>query len=240
MKDMKRFCILLFIFTLIVGCNHKPMEQHKTEVQLLPNNHGKNINEVITLCESKTKARFEPVLTGLGSPFPPANLSLLCFKEERLIEVYTKCKGKNIRLHSYPVLAASGKRGPKQQEGDKQVPEGVYSVVYLNPNSQFHLSFKLNYPNVTDLLRAQKAGIQAPGSDIFIHGNEKSIGCLAIGNPAIEELFTLVSLTGIEKTEVLIFPNDARKSGGFLPCEVCPADVHELYAELFQKLSNFN
>lgn len=237
---MKRLFLFPLICTLIIGCNHKPMEQLKTEVQLLPNNHGKNINEVITLCESKTKARFEPILTGLGSPFPPANLSLLCFKEERIIEVYTKCKGKNIRLHSYPVLAASGKRGPKQQEGDKQVPEGVYSVVYLNPNSQFHLSFKLNYPNTTDLLRAKNAGIQAPGSDIFIHGNEKSIGCLAIGNPAIEELFTLVSLTGIEKTEVLIFPNDARKSGAFLPCEVCPADVNELYTVLLQKLESFN
>lgn len=237
---MKRLFLFQLICTLIIGCNRKPMEKHKTEVQLLPNNHGKNLNEVIALCESKTKARFEPILNGLGSPFPPANLSLLCFKEERIIEVFTKFKGKNIRLHSYPVLAASGKRGPKQQEGDKKVPEGVYSVVYLNPNSQFHLSFKLNYPNTTDLLRAKNAGIQAPGSDIFIHGNEKSIGCLAIGNPAIEELFTLVSLTGIEKTEVLIFPNDARKSGAFLPCEVCPADVNELYTVLLQKLESFN
>ena len=69
----------------------------------------------------------------------------------------------------YPILAASGVLGPKLREGDKQVPEGIYGAEALNPNSKFHLSIRLNYPNTFDRRMAQSDGRTQLGGDIMIH-----------------------------------------------------------------------
>lgn len=194
---------------------------------------------VTETCRSKTEQRFKPVSDSLSLPFPPERLYLLAFKHEQRLEVYTEKDGQKIKLHTYAFTALSGKRGPKRQEGDKQIPEGLYGVEYLNPNSGFHLSFKINYPNARDRARAQRAGIAQPGSDIFIHGGAASIGCISIGDAYIEELFTLTALTRPENVRVFIFPNDARIHGRFLPCEVCTDDTEDLYAELGRVLMNY-
>ena len=87
-----------------------------------------------------------------------------------------------------PILAASGVSGPKR-EGDKQVPEGFYRIELLNPNSRYHLSLRVNYPNADDLERARQDGraLSTLGGDIMIHGGSASIGCLALGDPAVGE-----------------------------------------------------
>ena len=72
------------------------------------------------------------------------------------------------------------------------MPEGVYRIVALNPNSSYHLSMKLDYPTEFDLSKARAEGRTRPGSDIFIHGKAVSIGCVAVGDDAIEEIFVLV------------------------------------------------
>jgi murein L,D-transpeptidase YafK len=91
-----------------------------------------------------------------------------------------------------------------------QIPEGFYRVESLNPNSSYHLSMRLNYPNEFDVAKAIVDGRTELGSDIFIHGSVASIGCIAIGDPAIEEVFVLAALTGVDAVTVIIVPVDFR------------------------------
>lgn len=121
-----------------------------------------------------------------------SQIYLRCFKYEEILEVWTKDSAhKAFKLfRTYQFCTNSGILGPKLNEGDKQIPEGVYYINRFNPKSKFHLSLGLDYPNKSDLLFADKT---SPGSDIFIHGKCSSIGCVAIGDEAIKELYTLAS-----------------------------------------------
>ncbi|MFN0200600.1 MAG: murein L,D-transpeptidase family protein [Bacteroidia bacterium] len=112
------------------------------------------------------------------------------FKQEKILEVWAK-KGENLYqlLKTYPICAASGELGPKKKEGDKQVPEGLYEIVAFNPESKYHLSLRLNYPNEYDLLHHSDK--EKPGGDIYIHGGCESVGCLAMTDEAMQEIFVL-------------------------------------------------
>src|SRR5207244_3968581 len=118
--------------------------------------------------------------------YPPAELALLAFKQERLLEVYATDKkmGGFKFVQAYPILGASGELGPKLREGDGQVPEGLYAINFLNPNSLYHLSLRVSYPNDFDRAQAKRDGRQKLGGDIMIHGSFASIGCLAMGDEA--------------------------------------------------------
>jgi murein L,D-transpeptidase YafK len=90
------------------------------------------------------------------------------------------------------------------------VPEGLYRIALLNPNSSYHLSMLVDYPNAFDRAQAQRDHRTNLGGDIFIHGKNVSIGCVAVGDPAIEELFTLAADSGIARMKVVLAPNDLR------------------------------
>ncbi|MHC4915911.1 MAG: L,D-transpeptidase family protein, partial [Planctomycetota bacterium] len=101
--------------------------------------------------------------------YPPARLLLVALKRERRLEVWAPDPDGRMRLvKTHPVLGASGGPGPKLREGDRQVPEGFYLVEGLNPNSAFHLSIRLDYPNDFDLRMAERDGRASPGGDIYI------------------------------------------------------------------------
>ncbi len=170
----------------------------------------RTVNDVLLEYGPVARATWSERLRDHGMAYPPNDLTLIAIKADRVLEVWTRDGERNIRLASYPVLAASGQLGPKLREGDLQVPEGLYRIEGLNPNSAFHLSMKVNYPNEFDRARAEEDERTRPGSDIFIHGRRASIGCLAMGDPAIEELFVLVADTGHTHTEVIIAPCDFR------------------------------
>jgi murein L,D-transpeptidase YafK len=176
-----------------------------------------------------------------GCPHPPARLALVAIKDERRLELWAPGAGGEWRLvKEYPVLAASGRAGPKLREGDRQVPEGLYRVVFLNPKSKFHLSMQIDYPNEFDREMGRRDGREALGGEIFIHGEAVSIGCLAIGNPAIEELYALVEATGKERVRVLIAPWDLRKPGAALaPPPGAPEWAGGLYERLRGELAPF-
>jgi murein L,D-transpeptidase YafK len=110
------------------------------------------------------------------------------FKEESLLEVWMRSGTAYAHLKDYTICAYSGALGPKLKEGDRQAPEGFYKVKkhQLNPNSKFHLSFNLGYPNAYD--RAHKR----TGSFLMVHGNCVSDGCYAMTNTKIEEIYDLV------------------------------------------------
>lgn len=110
------------------------------------------------------------------------------FKEESLLEVWIRTETEYEHLKDYVICAYSGALGPKLKEGDRQAPEGFYKVkkYQLNPNSKFHLSFNLGYPNKYD--RAH----DRTGSFLMVHGNCVSVGCYAMTNDKIEEIYDLV------------------------------------------------
>lgn len=119
-----------------------------------------------------------------GSP-----VFIRAYKEERELEVYVESKstGKYELFRTYPIVAASGELGPKLGEGDGQVPEGFYFVGQraMNPNSTYHLSFNIGFPNEYDRANGRT------GSYIMVHGSTGSVGCLAMTDAKIEEIYTL-------------------------------------------------
>ncbi len=172
-----------------------------------------------------------------GVAYPPDKVRLVAIKHPGVLEMWAR-KGDDAWrfIHEYPVLAASGTRGPKLREGDLQVPEGVYRIVGLNPNSAFHLSLKLNYPNRFDRRQAHRERRLHPGSNIYIHGKRKSKGCLAMGDRAIEELFVMAADVGIRNVEVVIAPYDFRRRAIRLRA-VDPPWVKDLYQKIAKRLA---
>ena len=111
------------------------------------------------------------------------------FKRERELElcVRNRTTGKFDFFRTYKIAGMSGHLGPKLAEGDGQVPEGFYFVppAAMKPDSQYHLAFNIGYPNELDRSLART------GSAIMVHGNRISIGCLAMTDEKIEEIYTL-------------------------------------------------
>ena len=138
-----------------------------------------------------------------GRPTPSSrDLTLVAFKEERRLEVWVD--GRLER--TFAILGASGGAGPKRREGDLQVPEGIYRLTTLNPESRHHLSIRVDYPDAED----RRLGFT--GGDIYVHGGSASIGCIAIGNDAVEEVFRLAAKAANRR--ILIVPWDLRRRPG--------------------------
>lgn len=173
--------------------------------------------------------------------WPPHEITLVAIKDEKIVEMFARRDGGEWKLiHRYRVLAASGKAGPKLRQGDKQVPEGVYGISFLNPNSRYHVSLRVNYPNAFDRQMAAKDGRHELGGDIMIHGKNLSIGCLAVGDAAAEELFVLAANVGLPKVQLIIAPTDFRRTGLPRIEPGQPAWLAELYRELAGAMSEFN
>jgi murein L,D-transpeptidase YafK len=150
---------------------------------LLPCCGGK-ARDVKKRIEPDLKTALEKEGLNFGSP-----VFIRAFKEERILELFMK-NGKTEKFElfrTYPIVAASGMLGPKLAEGDRQVPEGFYFAgpQAMNPKSSYHLSFNIGFPNSYD--RAH----DRTGSFIMIHGSYISIGCLAMTDEKIEEIYTL-------------------------------------------------
>ncbi len=172
--------------------------------------------------------------------WPPDQVALIAIKDEKILELHTRTNGGTWSLiHRYRVLAASGGIGPKLRQGDKQVPEGVYGIALLNPNSAYHLSLRVNYPNAFDRQTAAKDGRKDLGGDIMIHGKNLSAGCLAMGDEAVEELFLLAAQTGLSNVKLVIAPTDFRVAG--LPARDLrqPEWVPKLYSEIAMNMAEF-
>jgi len=186
----------------------------------------------------EARDRLRPFFEGKGVPYPPEKVVLVGIKSEKVLEVYASAQSDRFRfIRAYPVLAASGTLGPKLREGDRQVPEGLYEIQSLNPNSRFHVALRLNYPNQFDREQARHDGRTNLGGDIMIHGASVSVGCLAMGDRAIEDLFVLAADTGIETVSVILTPVDFRRDKITLGDE-SPPWTADLYAVLKSELDN--
>ena len=110
------------------------------------------------------------------------------FKEESELEVWKQdTSGRFALLKTYPICRWSGELGPKIKEGDRQAPEGFYTITpaQMNPNSSFHLSFNMGYPNAFDRAHGRT------GAHLMVHGDCSSRGCYAMTNEQIEEIYAL-------------------------------------------------
>ncbi len=183
------------------------------------------------------RARWAPYFKQAGVAYPPSKVVLVGLKLERTLEVYAANGHQAPRfIRALPILAASGALGPKLKQGDMQVPEGLYRIESLNPNSAFHLSLRINYPNQDDRSQARLDRRTNLGGDIMIHGNRVSIGCLAMGDEVAEDLFTLAADTKLSGVSVILSPIDFRKRS--LPTSYSPpAWVSRRYQQIRDALA---
>lgn len=197
--------------------------------------------------ESVVEKYISKVKASLKNDFEKNNLSLndfemgiLAFKKEQLLEIYVrKNETENWKLlKKYNFTAFSGEIGPKLNNGDNQIPEGIYQMEYLNPNSRFHLSIKVSYPNSFDLEKAKLDKRTDLGGDIMIHGKSATIGCIPVGDKNIEEIFILATKAKNKKFPIIIAPHDFRTNKTF-PEIVGISWDNELYKKISDELNNF-
>ncbi|AHB47242.1 hypothetical protein W911_00650 [Hyphomicrobium nitrativorans NL23] len=136
----------------------------------------------------------------LGNP-----IFMRIFKREFELELWMMRDGRFHRFATYPICKWSGELGPKLREGDRQAPEGFYTVdqTALNPNSAWHRSFNLGYPNTFDQSHGRT------GSFLMVHGGCGSIGCYAMTDPVIDEIWRIVTAAlrgGQPRFQVQVFP----------------------------------
>lgn len=134
-----------------------------------------------------------------------APVYLQIFKEENILELYAKQGDTWDLLETYPVCKYSGGLGPKQRPGDLKSPEGFYQIRLnqLKPNSQYYLALNLGFPNQYD----KDHGYE--GKYLMIHGECVSVGCYAMTNKYIEEIYGYVRaalLNGQQQVAVSIYP----------------------------------
>ncbi|PTY40523.1 L,D-transpeptidase family protein [Brachyspira hampsonii] len=136
------------------------------------------------------------------------NVLITAYKQEDILEIYAKNKSDASykKIASYNIAAKSGILGPKRMEGDLQVPEGFYYIDRFNPASSYYLSLGINYPNEAD---KKKSNASRLGVDIFIHGDEVTIGCMPMTDDKIKEIYLYALYAkdnGQNKIPVYIFP----------------------------------
>lgn len=181
-----------------------------------------------------------PELASHGIEYPPAKLDLAAIKDAALLQLFVHdLSDRPVHIKDYPILGRSGTLGPKLRRGDRQIPEGIYGVTSLNPNSMCHLSLRLDYPNEFDRSMARNDGRTHLGNDIMIHGKSLSAGCIAIGDRAVEEIFVLAARAGIRNIRVVIVPTDWRRTPFNVAAYTDPVWLPRLYSQLNQQLQLF-
>ncbi len=126
-------------------------------------------------------------------------------KSERKMQLIS---GKSL-IKAYDIEMGFAPDGHKLVEGDGRTPEGAYLINRKNPNSQFHLSLGISYPNISDIRKARSMG-RSPGGDIFIHGTPKMFakdtdwtrGCIAVTDAEMEDIFSMIEVG----TQIFIYP----------------------------------
>ncbi|MEP7239829.1 MAG: hypothetical protein ABI697_02980 [Devosia sp.] len=152
------------------------------------------------------------------------------FKREGVLELWLKADAapRFALFKSYPICKWSGTLGPKLKEGDRQAPEGFYRVAarQLNPRSRHHLAFNLGFPNALD------TELGRTGSALMVHGGCSSVGCFAMTDGRIDEIYALVEAAlggGQREVDVAIFPFRLTDSA-------LAAEAHSPWADFWHNL----
>lgn len=153
---------------LLAGCNGEQLSPSSKANRPIP-------DKLLADIESKNMDKGSPMLVRL-------------FKQEAELEVWKQDRnGRFALLKTYPICRWSGDLGPKVKEGDRQAPEGFYSITpaQMNPTSAYYLSFNMGYPNAYDKAWGRS------GSQLMVHGDCSSRGCYAMTDEQISEIYAL-------------------------------------------------
>jgi murein L,D-transpeptidase YafK len=167
------------------------------------------------------------------APVPAATLALMAardttasapilirtFKKEAELEIWKLSRsGRYVLLKTFPICRWSGQLGPKTRTGDRQTPEGFYTVGprQMNPNSAYYLSFDIGYPNAYDRAHG------GTGSHLMVHGTCSSMGCFAMTDRQVAEIYALAREafaggTGCIPLTRVSVPDDRRQHGASPP-----------------------
>ena len=162
---------LLLTLALLAGCSLERREQISSRA-------------AASTIPAETLAAMDTIGTDRNQP-----ILIRAFKKESEIEIWKRTRaGQYALLKTYPVCRWSGQLGPKTREGDRQVPEGFYTVTpgQMNPNSALWLSFNVGYPN------AMERSLGRTGGDIMVHGTCSSRGCYAMTNDQMDEIYAVM------------------------------------------------
>lgn len=135
-----------------------------------------------------------------------APILIRLYKEESTLEIWKQDRtGKFALIKAYPICKFSGKLGPKIVEGDHQAPEGFYDIKpeQMNPQSSEYLAFNIGFPNIFD------RALGRTGSFLMVHGGCRSVGCYAMTDQQMEEIYGLVAEAfkgGQDEIQLQAFP----------------------------------
>lgn len=202
---------ILFIAGLLSFLTHSTYAQVDESVIRSSQMSTPRVSNAFNKFDNKLKAEFR----SKGFNYPADNVYIRSFKAQNELELWVKNKDADTfsLFKTYKVCALSGMLGPKRVEGDRQVPEGLYFLTTYNPNSDFHLSMLVNYPNYSDMILGNKAKL---GGDIYIHGGCLTVGCLPMTDEGIQEIYTIclgARMNGDNNIPVQIFPTIFNKAG---------------------------
>ncbi len=195
---MKKLSILVSCLLFLMSISSTPIDFFQAQLRF------PRVREAL-----KTKGKtVDEMLSSKGISTTNFEVFFRAFKKEQKFEMWAKNKGESTfkLLKIYDFCATTGILGPKRRSGDRQMPEGFYTVDAFNPTSNYYLSFRVNYPNASDKKFADPLN---PGDNIFIHGSCISIGCIPVGDENIKEIYLLTARAkaGEQDIPVHIFPN---------------------------------
>jgi murein L,D-transpeptidase YafK len=208
MVMIKRFG---FLFLMLFFCYKVAAQSAASSYTFI--DYQKSIPKITDLLQRKQDTLMKQ-FKNKGLEWPAKYIYIRSFKYDSQLEVWVKNeRSQPYKLFkTYKICALAGTLGPKRMEGDYQVPEGFYHINEFNPNSLYHLSLGLNYPNMSDRMLSDST---QPGGDIYIHGSCVTTGCIPITNQQIEELYILAAYAknqGQDFIPVHIFPIDFKNN----------------------------
>ncbi len=195
---MRKNLLYSALFILLCSLTNPPIDFYQAQLRF------PRVKEAL-----KTKGKVvDEMLATKGVSTSNFDLFFRVFKKEQKFEVWAKNKQESIfkLIKVYDFCASTGVLGPKRRSGDRQTPEGFYTIDAFNPTSNYYLSFRVGYPNASDKKFADWLN---PGDNIFVHGSCITIGCIPVGDDNIKELYLLAARAKSEGQDipVHIFPN---------------------------------
>jgi murein L,D-transpeptidase YafK len=195
---MRTFTLIVPLLLFLMSLSPAPIDFYQAQLRF------PRVREAL-----KTKGKIvDEMLTTKGISTTNFEVFFRAFKKEQKFEIWAINKSESVfkLIKTYDFCASTGILGPKRRSGDRQMPEGFYTIDAFNPTSNYYLSFRVSYPNASDKKFADPLN---PGDNIFVHGSCITIGCIPVGDENIKEIYLLAARAKVGEQEIPIhiFPN---------------------------------
>lgn len=196
--------MLLTVFALAIGA---------VFYQRTPSAESEDVSVHKRLLEfrGRAEAQWKPLFLQHNISFPPQHVSLILFKRDKKLFLYAgKNENETQLLKTYRILGSNERVGPKLNDSDKQIPEGIYKLASLNPGSSPQLALKIDFPNDFDRRMAEKDSRDSFRSQVLVHSGATSDSNVALKEQDMEELYTLASISEVSSWRFVFAPFDLR------------------------------